>query len=314
MTISQIKWFLTVARTLNFTKAADQLGVSQPTLSRQILNMEEELNLQLFIRHGRSITLTPAGRSLEEQWADVYEQYQGAVSTAQQIQKGINGDLRIGILDGTYVSDFMPLIISFFEQQHPYVEIMFENCSFEDLENKLYSSALDIAFTVHFSVAQKDYLIRKHVEHSRDYLMMNRYHHLASKDRVTLADCRDEVFILISREDCLESSELIIDACKERGFYPNIKYAPSLYDMMLSTETGKGITILDSRNMLRFNPYIKAYEMEKMKWDPSLVAAWNRSNYNPAIPIFMKQLDRVIKELEKKKGKEKGVFANAPWQ
>ena len=52
MTITQIKWFLAVARTLNFTKAADQLGVSQPTLSRQIVNMEEELNLQLFIRSG----------------------------------------------------------------------------------------------------------------------------------------------------------------------------------------------------------------------------------------------------------------------
>ncbi len=308
MTISQIKWFLAVARTLNFTKAADQLDVSQPTLSRQIVNMEEELNLQLFIRHGRSVTLTPAGRSLAEKLNGVYGQYLEAVSEAQQIQRGISGDLRIGILDGTHVSDFMPLIVSYFEKHHPYVEILFEYCSFDELENKLYNEKLDIVFTVYFSIAQKDYLVSKYVEHSRDYLMMSRHHHLASKEHVTLKDCRDEVFILISKEDCPESSALIIDACRERGFYPNIKYAPSLYDMILSTETGKGITILDSRNMLRFNPNIKAFELEPMKWDPSLVAAWNRSNYNPAIPIFMTQLDRVIKELEKKKnGSKKSI-------
>ena len=95
MTITQIKWFLAVARTLNFTKAADQLGVSQPTLSRQIVNMEEELNLQLFIRSGRSISLTPAARSLVNTLGSVYDNYLESVSEAQQIQRGISGDLRI---------------------------------------------------------------------------------------------------------------------------------------------------------------------------------------------------------------------------
>ncbi len=296
MTITQIKWFLAVARTLNFTKAADQLGVSQPTLSRQIVNMEEELNLQLFIRSGRSISLTPAARSLVNTLGSVYDNYLESVSEAQQIQRGISGDLRIGILDGTYVSDFMPPIVAYFEKNHPYVEISFENASFDELESRLYNGTLDIAFTVFFAVEHMDYLITKHVEHSHDFIMMNEHHRLAGREHVTLADCQDETFIMISKEDCGESSSFIIDACREAGFYPNIKYAPSLYDMMLNTEIGKGITILDSRNILHFNPHIKAFVLGKMKWDPSLVAAWNRSNYNPAIPVFMTQLDRWIRK------------------
>ena len=124
------------------------------------------------------------------------------------------------------------------------MEIRFAYCSFDELEDKLYNGTLDIAFTVYFSIAEKDYLVSKYVEHSRDYLMMNKYHHLASREHVSLEDCKNEVFILISKEDCPESSALIIDACKERGFYPKIKYAPSLYDMMLNTETGK-IHIVD---------------------------------------------------------------------
>ena len=300
MTVSQIKWFLTVARTLNFTKAADQLEITQPTLSRQIVNMETELNVQLFIRDGRSVSLTPAGRELARSLGKVYAEYQESVSQARQIQRGISGDLRIGILDGTYVSDFMPPIVDYFSRNHPYVELIFENATFKELEDRLYNDTLDIVFTVAFSIEANEYLVSKKVEHSYDHIVMNRHHPLAARKALTLADCREETFILISTEDCPESSNLIIEACKKHGFYPNIKWAPSLYDMMLNTETGKGITILDTRNILLFNPNILSFRQERMGWDPSLTAVWNRSNYNPAIPVFMKQLDRMIRKLELK--------------
>jgi DNA-binding transcriptional LysR family regulator len=296
MNISQIKIFLTAARYLNFTKAADQLSMSQPTLSRQISNIESELNLMLFIRNGRELKLTPAGKALSDTLANVYDNYQTAISQAKQIQQGLSGSLKIGILHGTYVSDFMPRIVQFFEKKYPSVEISFTYDSFLSLQNKLYNNELDIGFTVQFNVKDKDYLLYKYVEHTHDYLMMNKAHPLAHRDSLSLSDCRDETFIMISTEDCPESSNLIIRACHEQGFYPKIWFAPTLYDLMLNTETGKGITILDTRNMLRVNPYIKSFPLLGMKWDPSLVAAWNQSNYNPAIPIFMAQLDRFSKD------------------
>ena len=76
MNIIQMKYFITAARTLSFTKAAQQLYITQPALSRQILSMEKELNLQLFIRTGRNVRLTPAGRILFERFQTIYEDYQ----------------------------------------------------------------------------------------------------------------------------------------------------------------------------------------------------------------------------------------------
>ena len=73
MTITQIKCFLTAARCLNFSKAADQLDTSQPNLSRQIAGMESELNLILFIRDGRRLHLTPAGQALADTLRSVYQ-------------------------------------------------------------------------------------------------------------------------------------------------------------------------------------------------------------------------------------------------
>lgn len=299
MTISQIKVFLTAARCLNFSKAADQLDISQPTLSRQISGIESELNLLLFIRDGRKLRLTPAGKELAERFEVVYGNYQSAVTSARQIQKGIGGDLRIGVLHGTNVSDFMPPICQYFQKNYPNVEMIFTYGSFLTLQNKLYNNELDIILTVQFNVRDKDYILYKYVEHTHDYIIMNKLHPLAKKKNVTLEDCKDETFILISTEDCPESSHLIVQECIKRGFYPQISYAQNLYDLMLNTAVGRGITILDTRNMLRMDPYLVSVPLLGMSWDPSLVAAWNQDNYNPSIPIFMSQLDQFSRKREK---------------
>ena len=295
MTILQIKWFLTAAGSLNFSQAADQLEISQPTLSRQIANIENELNLLLFLRDGRNMKLTPAGRALADTLKGVYENYCTAVEQAQNIQKGIRGALKIGVLHGTYVADFMPSIIEFFRKHHPDVEITLSYDSFQELQNKIYSGKLDIAFTVLFNVQHKEYLLYKYVEHSMDYILMHKNHPLASKKELSLSDCKNETFVMISPEDCAESSSYIIKACHKENFYPRIVYAPTLNDLMLNIEAGKGITILDTRNMLRLNPYIKSFPLKQNLWDPGLVAVWNQSNYNPAIPVFMSQLDKSTK-------------------
>ena len=298
MTITQMKWFLTAADCLNFSKAADQLGITQPTLSRQIANMEKEWNLPLFIREGRKMQLTPAGRALADTLSVVYENYCTAVEQAQSIQKGLNGSLRVGVLHGTYVADFLPTITRYFQKKHPNVEITYTYDSFQSLQNKLYSNQLDVAFTVYFSVKNKEYLLHKFVEHSVDYLLMHKDNPLARKKEISLADCKEETFVLISAQDCPESSSYIIEACHEQGFFPKIVYTSTLYDLMLNVETGKGITILDTRNLLHFNPHIRAFPLKESRWDPSLVAAWNQTNYNPVIPVFMAQLDQFVKKTE----------------
>lgn len=291
MTISQIKYFLTAARYLNFSKAADQLDTSQPNFSRQIASIESELNLILFIRDGRRLHLTPAGQALADTLNGVYDSYCTAVEQARDIQRGISGSLKIGILHGTYVADFMPDITRYFSEAHPEVELSYSYDSFQDLQNKLYSNQLDVAFTTLFSIKDKEYLLYKYVEHSVDYILMHKNHPLADKKTLSLKDCQNETFILISSEDCPESSAYIIQECHENGFYPRIIYAPTLYDLMLNVETGRGITILDTRNMLRLNPYIRSFPLKQSRWDPSLAAVWNQSNYNPVIPVFMNRLD-----------------------
>ena len=217
MTMTQVKYFVTVARCLSVTKAAEQLFISQPALSRHIRNMEEELNIQLFVRTKNGIRLTPAGSSLYIGMRDMYHNYIELVKKAHKIQKGLDGALKIGILDQTNIADFMPLIYRYFHETHPNVDLWFQTGSFDFLVSELYSGRLDLIFTLQFEVVRKESILYQYVSRSKDHIVMSKYHPLARKERVTLDDVKEETFVMISEEDNPESAPLIFELCKEHG-------------------------------------------------------------------------------------------------
>ncbi|SHI95755.1 LysR family transcriptional regulator [Parasporobacterium paucivorans] len=297
MNMLQVKYFVAVAKSLSFTKAAEQLYISQPSLSRYITKMESELNLQLFLRTGRTVRLTPAGNILYLGLSELYENYYALVEKAQNAQKGLNGILNIGILDEVNVADFMPPIYQYFKEIHPNIELAFHTSTFSKLITDVYNGKLDLIFTVKFEVENRDHLLYQKLEDSKDYIVINRSHPLAEKKNLSLIDLKDEMFVMISPEDNSNSSPLIFQACQKAGFKPKHCFASSLAEQILWVEVGKGVTILDDRTSLKMNPYIKFVEMES-DWDPSLVAAWNQENYNPAIPTFLKKLEETLEMLK----------------
>lgn len=261
MTMAQIKYFVTVAKCLSFTKAAEQLFISQPALSRHIRNMEEELNIQLFVRTTNGIRLTPAGSSLYIGMSDMYRNYIELVKKAEKIQKGLDGSLKIGILDQTNVADFMPLIYRYFLEHHPNVDLWFQGGSFDFLVSELYAGRLDMIFTLQFEIKRKESIIYQYVSRSKDHIVMSKYHPLAQKECVTLDDVRRETFVMISEEDNPESAPLILEMCRRHGFVPQVHYAKTLAEQILWIEVGMGVSILDSRTSLKLNPDVKFYEI-----------------------------------------------------
>lgn len=293
MTIEQIRYFITVAKCLSYTKASEQLFVSQPALSRYIRNMEEELNIQLFIRTGSGIRLTPAGSELCAGLGEIYNHYTSLLAKAERVQRGIAGELQIGVLDETDIADFVPIVNRYFIEKHPNVELRFRTGSFSSLTSELYSGALDMIFTIRFQVENKESILFQHVTHSKDHIVMAASNPLARKKKVTMADVKEERFVMISKEDNPESSGYVFELCREFGYVPKVTYAKTLAEQALLVQAGVGITILDSRTRLRHNPNMKFFEIES-HWDPSLVIAWHRNNYNPLISVFLDKLNEVM--------------------
>ncbi len=155
MTFLQIKYFVTVAKTLSFTKAAEQLYVSQPSLSRHMKCLEKEFNVILFVRTSTGIKLTPAGHVLYGGLSEVYDNYLELMDKAQKAQQGLNGSLKIGILDETNIADFMPLVYRYFRDKHPNVDLKFYTASFSELISNVYNGKFDLIFTIMFEVEKK---------------------------------------------------------------------------------------------------------------------------------------------------------------
>jgi DNA-binding transcriptional LysR family regulator len=286
MNFTQIKYFITLAKCMNFTKAASQLYVTQPALSRQIQAMEQELNLILFMRNNRTVKLTPAAQILLKEFEKIYDEYNIAIAKAQNSFAGLLGELNIGILDGEKVGDLFPEVLQYFEKYYTNVKINLRNYSFNSLIEGLYNNTLDIIFTLKFDVKDRERIGYRIIEKTKDHVAVHKSHRLAEAKFVKLSDFRDDIIMMVDPNDSEESPKLIMDACKREDFVPKVKFAPSIQAEMLWVEAGVGVCILDSRNILRDSPAVKFLEVDAIS-DPSLSIAWNIDNYNPMKQIFI---------------------------
>ena len=104
MNLTKIRYFIEVARCGNFSEAARRLYTAQPNVSKQIAQMEQELDFPLFVRSKRSVQLTPAGQLLYDHMKDLPEELEQLFEQARQLARREEARLNIGILEGQEVT------------------------------------------------------------------------------------------------------------------------------------------------------------------------------------------------------------------
>lgn len=300
MTTTQMKVFLTAATCLNFTEAAHQLYLSQSALSRQIMALERELNVQLFLRDSRGLRLTPAGKVLLEKLTYVYNAYVEGLQEVQAAQWGISSELTIGVLDGHMVSGQLSEIVHHMELSHPNVAVTLFRGSFSTLTSALYNGTADLILTLEFSIREKEQFAFLPVSQTKDYLVMPKGHPLAERPRLAPADLKNEVIIAISREDSPTAYQGTLRLRKLCGCTRPQKDAPNLDTCTLWIQSGLGISVLNSHNYLASDPELVFFDLDWVGEPPfssDLVAAWRRDSPNPALSPFLEELRRFPKIL-----------------
>ncbi len=144
MDFRSLRYFQTVARELNFTRAAQKLDMSQPPLSLQIRNLEEELGVQLFIRGKRSLTLTEAGRHLLRRTEQMLELAEKTRSELNTMENSISGTICMGLVEGR--APFLAARwIAGFHDEFPLVNFQLFNGSSDDIIDHLHRGLADVA-------------------------------------------------------------------------------------------------------------------------------------------------------------------------
>ncbi|MBE5901573.1 MAG: LysR family transcriptional regulator [Lachnospiraceae bacterium] len=152
MNFSNLKYFLTAAEEMNFTKASHRLHISQQALSNHITKLEHELGTELFER-GKSLSLTYAGHRLVETSNQILDLHNQFLAEVNDISGNIRGELTIGITH-TRGQALLPLLLPEFHKEHPYINVKIEEANARELEESLQHGFVDLVlgFTPFFTV------------------------------------------------------------------------------------------------------------------------------------------------------------------
>lgn len=209
MEIRQLRTFQTVARMLSFNKAAERLHYAQSSISAQIQALEEELDVKLFDRLGRRISLTEAGERLL-QYAEKIVDLADETLAEMGASKEPEGSLTIRVPESFCVHR-LPSLVKRFRSRFPKVGLHFITCAVEDLQKDLRKGITDLAFLLTESIQAAD-LEAEGLGFEHIMLVTGPRHPLAASPEIRTGDLEGEN-ILLSKADCSyrRSFERILD-------------------------------------------------------------------------------------------------------
>jgi DNA-binding transcriptional LysR family regulator len=138
------KVFIAVAENLSFSKAANELNITQPAVTRHVKELEEKYKVSLFERKGNKIYLTKAGERVYNSYKEIAQLYRGLEFEISQMQNSISGEFRIGA-SSTISQYVIPKIIASFHKRYPKISIYLVNGNSFEMERQLEENFIDIA-------------------------------------------------------------------------------------------------------------------------------------------------------------------------
>ena len=213
MEIEQLRHFLKVADTQNFTRAAEEVGLSQPALSRSISKLEDSLGQPVFERQSRKVVLTEAGLVLKtraEQILLIVEDTKAEIS-----DDGESGRLRIAAIP-TIAPYFLPRLLRGFAEEFPKALITVQEDTTDNLTKRCTQGEIDLAILA-LPITAK-YLEVESLFREELLLVLANDHPLAKKKQIQLADIEPLPFVLLGEAHCL--SDNIETFCRQQSFNP----------------------------------------------------------------------------------------------
>lgn len=147
MNIQQLKCFVSLAETLNFSTTAEKLNLTQPAVSHNIKSLENELGITLFVRNKRTVNLTIAGHSFYEDLEGLLFRLDQSIKKAQRLSEKYESTLIIGYTETVFEKNFLPDLIKRFKEQYPQIQIQLKKSNLTREKEDLLNQKFDIVFT-----------------------------------------------------------------------------------------------------------------------------------------------------------------------
>ena len=307
MNFKQLEYFVCVAETLNFTKAAKRCFISQTAMTQQIKALEEKIGVPLFIRDKHHVEMTAAGKVFLNEAKDILIHSEEAIKLAKTAAEGVYGEITIGFIRGYEQSLFSETLRSFHEA-YPNISIQLIRENMSALYGLLENGTCDVAFNLSQYLQTYPDLNHRYLKSFPLMAILYPGHPLAGRKTLTYRQLAKEAFIVMQPKGRPndETEEVIL--CYERGgFVPNIiSREKEVQTLLLMVSASLGVAVLpeyavryyrNTKNLIVI-PLVKDKKEsplieEKLDFEVS----WRKENPNPAIEKLLKWIEaRKIEE------------------
>jgi LysR family transcriptional regulator, benzoate and cis,cis-muconate-responsive activator of ben and cat genes len=288
MELRHLRYFVAVAEVENVSRAALALHVSQPAVSRQIRDLENELGFALLKRDARSVRLTEAGRVFLPEARAVLQRVADAVETARAIAVGGRGELHIGYAPSPTVR-ILPATLRAFQAQLPKVRVRLHDLSTEEMLAGLREGKLQMAFLVRPTHAMMRGLRFEELTRDSMCLAVPPAHPFARLRSVPLARAAKEPFVAFTRKDYPEYHEYVTALFGIAKSQPHsIEEHDSATSLVAAVEAGSGVALVPRSLACSAGPRLKLIALTPPPPPLVIGLAWTRDGLTDIAEQFLK--------------------------
>ncbi|MBS9774839.1 MAG: LysR family transcriptional regulator [Tenacibaculum sp.] len=273
MTITQLKYILAIAKYKNFTIAAENCFVTQPTLSMQIQKLEEELNTKIFNRSKKPIELTPVGLKIIEQAKIIVDESNRINDIVHQHKGYIGGEFKIGIIP-TIMPTLLPMFLKTFTKKYPKVNLIIKEITTEEIIKKLADGHIDAGITA--TPLENEAVKERVLFYEPLVCLIPENNQLFNKQKINIKDLENENLLLLEDGHCFKNNILNLYKTLESKEKQNFKLESGGFNTLVKlSKEGLGITLLPYLNTLDLNEedkkYLRAFETPPPAREVSLI-------------------------------------------
>ena len=266
-----------LAEELHFARAAERLGIAQPSLSTQIQAIEATLSAKLFTRGPRSVALTPAGAAFLEEARLTLAHAERAIAVGRRAGRGELGTIRIGLALGSTLSGVPSIIMAQYRRQYPEIELQLSIMSPKRQIDGLQNGSLDVGFLLPPST-KPDGLSFIKLFSEKPMLALSVDHRLANKRTLKSSELADEDFLVMHPESSNGIYKSTMRLGKHGGFTPRItRIERDLIALLSLVGAGFGV-LLASESVGRIAmPNVAYRPLHGLSAPIGIVAAYRRN-------------------------------------
>ncbi len=286
MELRHLRYFVAVAEDLNFTKAAARLHLAQPSLTRQIHNLEEEIGVRLLNRSKSQVALTEEGRSFLVDARRILALATESILAVQRLSQGETGQLNIAYLSN-FDFELLPETLRAFRQAFPHIALnLFDMTPAEQLR-ALEARKIDLGFVGLRPPSAMGDLKWETIARQRTIVVLPAKHPLAGRRQVMLKDLETMFFVGMSEKTHPGFRDWLNATCQQAGFTPRVLQDAEL-ERALMTFVAEGLGVTLAREHIKRLPHPGvALRPLAPAVKSDYCIAWNRNNDSRALQQYI---------------------------